>query len=312
MKPSSPRRIGIVCNKDRPSAPQWLRVLIESIHQISPASQCLVSRDCESFLDDKDPIVFSLGGDGTVLSAARAIYRSSSNASLIGVNLGKLGFITEFQPEEIPVVVKELFAGELLEESRLVVQAAITSEGQTRGVRVQRTSIEGRTTGISENSISLAALNEIVVDNYGSTRMLTFELRVDGALLGIMRSDGLIVATPTGSTGYAVSAGGPIIEPTSPVLLITPIAPHSLNVRPIVVPASSHITVRASSDETKEALIVADGQDEVVVEAPALVEISAASKRITLLRRKENSYFDRLRTKLLWSIDARDTQGLRR
>ena len=320
-------RIGIVVNPDRVGAADAAAQLLALLGDAMPGSACritptiefgtgkkghagdVVSDSLENIAKNSD-VIFSFGGDGTMLGVARAIVRSNSGASLVGINLGKLGFIAENQPEDMEVLVQELANARLRPEPRLLVQAHVRSEDNREGgTRLRHYPNNDGSHSTSTTTRDMLAMNEIVVDNFGSTRMLTFELRIDGTLAGTMRADGIIVASPTGSTGYAVSAGGPIIEPTSEVLLITPIAPHSLNVRPIVVPQHVRITVRASSDETTEALFVADGQEEVVVGMPALAEIGAARERVTLLRRESSNYFDRLRNKLLWSIDARDGGG---
>ena len=136
--------------------------------------------------------------------------------------------------------------------------------------------------------------------------MLTFEIRVQGALLGTIRADGLIIASPTGSTGYAASAGGPIVEPTSPVIIITPIASHTLTVRPVIVPEWYEIELRITNEGGTPALIVADGQEEVVAETPALVRLSGHPNKLQLLRRSNHTSFALLRTKLPCSSDARE------
>ncbi len=313
-------KIGIVVNAARPGAQAALDGLLAALETKTNHSEICISGatdlhvgnrssdDLQNVCGNSD-LIFSLGGDGTMLGVARAIVRSNSKAKLIGINLGKLGFIAENQPEEIAELIDEFVAGTLIEEERRIVCAVVVSDRSgSEGVSVRRGSISAAIDG----KISLTALNEIVVDNFGSTRMLTFELRVNDALLGILRADGLIVATPTGSTGYAVSAGGPIVEPSSPVLIITPIAPHSLNVRPVVVPDHVTISIRVTSEESEGALIVADGQEEVVSRTPTSVTVSRGEHPVVFLHRKQNQYFDRLRTKLLWSFDARDSHGMRR
>jgi NAD+ kinase len=314
-------KIGIVVNAARPGAQSALTMLLVVLAEtMGLRNVCLSgvkhlelsfgarSASIEDLCTDSE-LIFSLGGDGTMLGAARAIVRTKSSAKLIGINLGKLGFIAENQPEEIGELIDELKAGSLIEEERRIVCATVSGvHNSDQSVSIRRGAIAPSHNG----EICLTALNEIVVDNFGSTRMLTFELRVDDALLGVLRADGLIVATPTGSTGYAVSAGGPIIEPSSPVLLITPIAPHSLNVRPVVVPDHVTISIRVTSEESEGALIVADGQEEVVAKTPASVTITRGERPVVFLHRKQNQYFDRLRTKLLWSFDARDSHEMRR
>ena len=322
-------RLGLVVNSERPGAEKWSKDLLIFLAKLAGSDPLLIS-----YIDPRKPfdglpesvpvvsledlvarseVVFSLGGDGTMLGVGRAIVRSSSSAKLIGVNLGRLGFIADNQPEELEVLVEELAAGRLIEEKRLLVSAMVGSEASSpEALHIRRGPAQMGAHNSGEQFVELIGLNEIIVDNFGSTRMLTFEIRIDGSLLGTMRADGLILATPTGSTGYAVSAGGPIVEPSSPVLLITPIAPHSLNVRPVIVPDNVTIQVRVHSDESMEALIVADGQEEVVARTPATVSVTASKKQITLLHRSKSRYYDRLRDKLLWSIDARDESSMRR
>jgi NAD+ kinase len=251
-------------------------------------------------------VLFSIGGDGTMLMAARAIERANPNAQLAGVNLGKLGFLSEHPPEELDAFVAELAGKKLLTEQRLMLTCSVQSE-TGESITVLQDDLDPKRVGSGASDLSLVALNEIVIDNYGSTRMLTLEIFVNDALLGTIRADGIMIATPTGSTGYAVSAGGPIVEPLSGVMLITPIAPHSLTVRPIVISETSIVRVRSVAQEPHQALVVADGQEQVLVRTPAIVTVKSAPNRLNLLRRQERSYFDLLRTKLFWSADKRDT-----
>ncbi|MEO6939178.1 MAG: NAD(+)/NADH kinase [Candidatus Kapaibacterium sp.] len=319
----SPESIGILVNAERARALSALTALLETLRRQLPYTKLMLSEEAVRLIPEQtgitavanglhelvraNDLIIALGGDGTMLSAARAILRQNPSARLLGVNLGKLGFIAENPPEEIEEIIRELALGELHEEPRLMLAAKVESEkNPLLGTIVRRDDVMRDRENKPSANAELLAFNEIVIDNFGSTRMLTFEVLVDGALLGVMRADGLLVATPTGSTGYAVSAGGPIVEPTSQVMLITPIAPHSLNIRPIIVPQHVEIVVRANSEETKQALIVADGQEEVVAETPALVRIVAAQQSLHLLRRKDHSYFELLRNKLFWSQDARN------
>ena len=252
-------------------------------------------------------IVFSVGGDGTMLSAARAIMRANPSAELVGVNLGKMGFLAENPPDELPDIIKELVSGEIKREERAFIQSTVISESAPQnGVTIKRDILQSDKEGSTSDFVELHALNEFVIDNFGSTRMLTLDISIDGAPLGTLRADGLIIATPTGSTGYALSAGGPIVEPISPVHIITAIAPHSLTVRPLIISNTSEIVIRISSEASTPALVVADGQEEIIVETPATITITKFDKSLHLLRRKDHSYFDLLRTKLLWSADVRE------
>jgi NAD+ kinase len=318
-------RIGIIGNPDRNGITDALGMLLNSLKEFKP-KQCLLADDVRSIVDDAScqfeedhykiakcsDVIFALGGDGTMLGASRAIMRANPECKLLGINLGKLGFIAENHPDVIPRLVSSLNDGSLKTERRLIVTASITSVDDPNGVIVKHDDLSPEREGKNASSAEMLALNEIVIDNFGSTRMLTFEVLVNGALLGIMRADGLIVASPTGSTGYAVSAGGPIIEPTSPVMLITPIAPHSLSVRPIIVDDGSEILIRARSNETRQALVVADGQEEVIATTTAEVRIKACEQKLNLLRLPDNSYFDLLREKMFWSVDpVEGTKGRR-
>lgn len=305
-------RIGIVGNLERHRALETVSAIAHAVDEhlahstISILAELAhgaphVEHVCQTVdeVASHSDVVFSVGGDGTMLGSARAILRANPATGLIGVNVGKVGFLSENPPEEIPTIVEELAGRSLIVEERLVLTAGL-------GSAVPSSVTMHRRSSPTSSPDNLIALNEFVIDNYGSTRMLTFRVRVDGYLLGVFRADGFIVATPTGSTGYAVSAGGPIVVPTSPVMVLTPIAPHSLNVRPVIIPQRSIVEVEADSDETKHALVVADGQEEALADTPIRVAIKPCTDTLKLLRRRERSYFDLLRTKLFWNIDQRD------
>ena len=306
------KRIGIILHVDSSVVRETLPLVLAKLLSKFPDA-IIIGQDGSASPRDivkQSDLIFSIGGDGTMLLAARAIARANPSARLIGINVGKLGFLSEHPPDEIDSLIDELEDHTLVGEDRLMLKAKVTSESK-EDVTVKRDNLDVEREGTSAKEVTLDALNEVVIDNYGSTRMLTLEIFVDSALLGVIRADGILIATPTGSTGYAVSAGGPIVEPSSKVMLITPIAPHSLNVRPIIVPESAVIRVRARTDADDrsaehQALVVADGQEQIVVKRPAEVTVSASPNRIRLLRRKERSYFDLLRSKLFWSADRRD------
>jgi NAD+ kinase len=312
-------RFGIIGNELRPQVQSTLALVLAKLAERFPGSPIALSeamaslerpKSCQVFVSLYDlarasDMIFSIGGDGTMLMAARAMQRSNTKAKLIGVNVGKLGFISEHPPEELDALFNELASVTLLTEQRLMLKATVRSESGEH-VTVNRDNLNTAREGTSLKEITLDALNEVVIDNYGSTRMLQLEVFVGNALLGVIRADGLMVSTPTGSTGYAVSAGGPIVEPTSLVMLITPIAPHSLNVRPIIVPEGATIRIRCVSEESHQVLVVADGQEQIIATTPAEIVVQASPNKLQLLRRKERSYFDLLRNKLFWSADKRD------
>jgi NAD+ kinase len=308
--------IGIIGNPDRYGITEALDMLLRSLKEFKPR-RCILANDVRKIVDDstcefmedhyeiarQSDVIFALGGDGTMLGASRAIMRANPSCRLLGINLGKLGFIAENNPEVIPRLVEALANETLINERRLIIAADVSSLDDPAGVTIKHDDLSPERQGHQVAHAELIALNEVVIASFGSTRMLTFEVTVNGALLATMRADGLIVASPTGSTGYAVSAGGPIVEPTSPVMLITPIAPHSLNVRPIIVADTSEITICARSSEARKALVVADGQEEIVATTNAEVRVQAFDKKLNLLRLPDQSYFDLLREKMFWSVD---------
>jgi NAD+ kinase len=229
---------------------------------------------------DNGELVVAFGGDGTILLAARHI--GMKGTPILGVNLGKLGFLAELSPEEIPDAVTDLLAGNFSVEERLVLEAQVPSRP----------------------GMVVRGVNDIVVDKSRSSRMISMQMHVDGALAVTYRGDGLIVSTPTGSTGYALSNAGPIVVPTCDVIGITPIAPHTLSGRPLILPATSTIRITVQAP-TGEVLLSADGQEEALLKPPVEIVIRNAGYPVRLVKRKDRSFFDVLRAKLFWGADAR-------
>ncbi len=225
-------------------------------------------------------LIVAFGGDGTILNVARSI--GSRGTPILGVNLGKLGFLAEFGAEELDRVVSDIAANRYVVEERLVLRASSPA-------------IPGRI---------LYAVNDVVVDKSRSSRMIDLVTNIDGVFAVTYRGDGLIISTPTGSTAYALSNGGPIVVPTSRVIGMTPIAPHTLNGRPLVLPDTSVITVVAS-DSGEELLLSVDGQQEAFLKSPVEVRVERAPYFIRLVKRIDRSYYDVLRAKLFWGQDAR-------
>jgi NAD+ kinase len=242
-----------------------------------PAPTRLKSR--EACLEGAHMLV-ALGGDGTILAAARAVGRRGT--PILGVNLGKLGFLAELAPEELEGAVGDILAKKYIVEERLVIEA--------------------RSTALPSRVI--CAMNDIVLDKSRSSRVIDIETHIDGAFAVTYRGDGVIISTPTGSTAYALSNGGPIVTPGSEVIGITPISPHTLSGRPLIVPASSVIRVVAHA-ENEELLLAADGQEEAFLRPPAEVTVRKADYTVNLVKRTDRSYFDLLRAKLHWGRDAR-------
>jgi NAD+ kinase len=224
-------------------------------------------------------MVIALGGDGTILSAARAI--GPRQIPILGINLGKLGFLAEVPVEEIERCLTDVEAGRYRVEDRIALEARVGAAAEP-----------------------LTALNEIAIDRGASARVIDFETFVNGEHLGTYAADGIIVTTPTGSTGYSLATGGPIVTPQSDVLTIIAISPHTLTARPVIIPSDSE--VRVSIAEGPTALhITADGQVETFCNAPLECVIRRAPYPVRLVRWSKGSYFDLLRSKLMWGRDLR-------
>jgi len=226
-------------------------------------------------------VLISLGGDGTTLRAAQLV--GDSGIPILGINLGRLGFLAAVTTEQVEDALHKLINRDFQIEPRTVLQAEVSGK------------LLGTDTG---------ALNDITVMKKDSSSMVTIQAWVNGSFFNTYWADGLIISTPTGSTGYSLSCGGPILLPESPSLLLTPIAPHNLNVRPVVIPDTASIRLLTES-RTQDYLISLDSRSYTLPTNTA-VEIRKASYHIHLVRFEENSYMEALRSKLLWGQDKRN------
>lgn len=223
-------------------------------------------------------LVVSVGGDGTLLSSARAV--GSLGTPILGVNLGSLGFLTETRCEEVADVLGAALVGRARIETR-------------RPMRVVHDGAHPRVEGL--------ALNDVVFSKIESARLFSLSLFVDGEWVADYRADGLIIASPTGSTAYSLAAGGPIIVPTVDALAISPICPHSLSQRPIIVPGQARITVALAEGQTShDVQVTLDGQVSFPLEPGEVVEAFFAEHCVNLVRPPGRTFFATLRGKLGW------------
>ncbi len=218
-----------------------------------------------------------LGGDGTMLSAARQL--GVRGVPLFSINLGTLGFLTGQPAGEAITVVEAYFDGRLQPEERQMLRVTLQRKGE---VMIQR-----------------AVLNDAVLARGSFARIMDFNLWVGGRQAAMIRADGLIVSTPTGSTAYSLSAGGPLLHPSLSAWIIAPICPHSLTLRPTVVP--SHIPVSVVVGETDDAHLTLDGQTSLPLNHGDLIEFARAEPMLTLLRHPDLDFFRILNQKLHWS-----------
>ncbi|MES0875101.1 NAD(+) kinase [Sinimarinibacterium thermocellulolyticum] len=224
-----------------------------------------------------------VGGDGTLLSAARA--GSAWGVPILGVNQGRLGFMVDVAPGEVRETLNAVFAGDYLREQRLLLQARLRRD--------------------NADTASFLAINDVVIRNQAAIRMIEFETWLDDEFISQHRADGFIVSSPTGSTAYALSGGGPVLHPSLEAMALVPICPHTLSDRPIVVGARQTVRIVLRGNVTTQATFTCDGQNSMSLRAGEALEVGAAESRLHLIHPKNYSYFNILRDKLHWGRGPR-------
>lgn len=218
-----------------------------------------------------------LGGDGTMLNAARLV--EERGIPILGVNMGGLGFLTEVSVDQLYPILLKVFAGDYHLEERLMLRARIDRHG--------------------EHVAQATVLNDVVVSKGTLARMIEIQISIEGQFVTRLRGDGLIISTPTGSTAYSLSAGGPIINPSVHALILTPICPHTLTHRPLVIPSNVELEVVLTGKD-EGAMTTFDGQVGVAMVQGDSVTMSASGHRTQLIRFPDHTYYDVLRRKLKW------------
>lgn len=222
-------------------------------------------------------LIIVLGGDGTLLSVARLI--EERDVPILGVNLGSLGFLTEIGMDEIYPVLENVIRGDFTVENRIMLDVFIYREGKMVA--------------------NYCALNDVVINRGTLARIVYLEIKINGLYVTTYRSDGLIIATPTGSTAYSLAAGGPIVYPTMNALILSPICPHTLTNRPIVIPDDVKIEINLITPD-EGALATLDGQVGYSLNYRDTIEIKKAKNTIKLIQAPGKNYYDVLRKKLKW------------
>lgn len=233
------------------------------------------TRTLHELASESDAVVV-LGGDGTMLSIAREL--APHGAPLIGINQGRLGFLTDITVEDMFDAVAEILSGQYVAEERILLNGQIRRDG--------------------ERVFEATAFNDVVLGKGGSGRLIDLEIAINSEFVYGQRADGLVVTTPTGTTAYALSAGGPIVHPTLEAVALVPICPHTLSARPIVV--SSHSRIELHLTYADDARVHFDGQLHFDLKSGDHVWITRASRPVTLLHPHAYSYYDTLRQKLYW------------
>lgn len=281
--------VGLIGKTNHDGASESLKILYTYL--IQRGLRVIVEERVADDLDDINTEVLDLvsigkeaqlaivvGGDGNMLGAARVLSRF--NVSVVGVNRGNLGFLTDISPDDITSQLDKVFDGEFEVEQRFLLEVEVHRHSRLKS--------------------SNAAVNEAVLHHTKVAHMMEFELYVDDDYVFTQRSDGLIVSTPTGSTAYSLSGGGPILMPNLDALAIVPMFPHTLSCRPIVVDANSKITLKVLPDNRENQQVSCDGHVVLSVLPGDEIQIRKNPNQLTLIHPKDYSYFKVLRTKLNW------------
>ncbi len=223
-------------------------------------------------------LVIIVGGDGTLLHAAREL--SDHDIPLVGINLGRLGFLVDISPTKMTDELSKILDGDFYEDQRFLLKSAIIRDNKI----------------IHEGD----ALNDVVLHKWNTVRMIEFETYVDGQLVNSQRSDGLIISTPTGSTAYALSTGGPIMHPSLNAIVMVPVCPHTLSNRPLVICGDSFIELLVKNGLENQVHITLDGQLNFGLQQDDRIQIRKKDKPIRLLHPEKHDHFQILRAKLHW------------
>lgn len=223
-------------------------------------------------------LLITLGGDGTLLSVAR---HAPDHVPIIGVNMGTLGFLTEIRLEALPGMLDRVLAGEFDVEKRVTFSVSVSGPGR-------------------DSSKKYRVLNDVAINKSAVARIISMRVSVAGLFVSTFRGDGLIIATPTGSTAYNLSAGGPIIYPTMGAVVITPICPHMLTNRPLVIPDELDIEIGLTTTDAKDIYLTLDGQEGFEISESDRVSVRKSEERVLLVQSPDKNYFDVLRNKLKW------------
>jgi NAD+ kinase len=277
-------RIGIIGHKGYEGVPEALRTIRASAKtlgmQISIEPDIGSAKNGEELLESPEKLdaLLTLGGDGTLLRGAR--FLKGRQIPILGVNLGRLGFLTSCQGSDLGTALKDFSEGKFVAEARMVLGArAVDANGATKH--------EWR------------ALNDFVLHKGGFARVVRLGITVDGASLGSYACDGVVICTPTGSTAYSLSAGGPVVVPTVESIIITPVSAHTLAVRPLVVPHTAEISVQAD-DSATELLVTVDGQVGANFRDHERLVVRRAEDPVLVVRFQKTTFFEKIRVKLGW------------
>ena len=285
-------RLGVIGNRDYPDLDRVLQRLLSlasslgaELHLEANLKDLASGHELPALTPEGVDALMTLGGDGTLLRGAR--FLGGREIPILGVNLGRLGFLSACGPDDLESGVRRLVNGDYRGESRMM--------------------LEGRS-GLAEDPRRWYALNDIVLHKSGKARVIWLRVEVDGEEVASYAADGIVLSTPTGSTAYNLSVGGPVVVPGHASIVISPISAHALSIRPVVVPPDATIVVHADDDGT-ERLVTVDGQVGATLGTSETLMVRRAARSVILVRFPEMTFFTRMRKKLGWGLPPDDTRA---
>lgn len=243
---------------------------------VPPSASPHLARE-EELVANRD-LVIAIGGDGTLLRAAKLAF--PHRVPVLGVNLGRLGFLADLSPLQVTQGLDAILAGRYCAEERCVLLCEILRDGAPLATQI--------------------AVNDVVIQRWSTARLITLNTYVDGRFVHTQRSDGMIISTPTGSTAYALSGGGPILDPTLPAMVLVPICPHTLTNRPLVISNNSRIEIDFASDNAEDSRVTVDGNPMPILKAGDRIRITRHADAVRLIHPSGHDHFATLRAKLQW------------
>jgi NAD+ kinase len=285
-------RLGIIGNRDYPDLGRVLQRLLSMAPALgadmrleTTLKDLAPGHDLPAVTPEEVDALLTLGGDGTLLRGAR--FLGGREIPVLGVNLGRLGFLSACGPDELETAVRRLVNGDYRGEARMM--------------------LEGRP-GLPEDPRRWYALNDIVLHKSGKARVIWLRVEVDGEEVASYAADGIVMSTPTGSTAYNLSVGGPVVVPGHPSIIIAPISAHALSIRPVVVGPEATVVVHADDDGT-DRLVTVDGQVGTTLGTAESLMVRRAARSVILVRFPEMTFFTRMRRKLGWGLPPDDTRA---
>lgn len=270
---------GIIPNKGKPQAVEAAKVLRDNLTSDTGHDAVVVELSDGGNIEKADMLI-SVGGDGTFLKTARAALEFEK--PLLGMNMGHLGFLTEFDLDNMTQAVDVLLRGDYSIEKRMLLNVTVTRDSQ-----------------VIYNDVSL---NDVVLSRGESSGLLNVEVKINKGYVALYPGDGMVVATPTGSTAYSLSAGGPIVEPNNEVILVTPVCAHSLNSRAIVASPSSEIELKVVPKNINKAILTCDGREEIIISVLDKIHISKSQKYVNVISLQKTDFFRVVREKFSESL----------